>query len=148
MSPHDFEKLGTQAASPPFEQGTVSKRDAVQNWEWIIRNAKTMMSRPQALALLSRCDGDEIWSIDECRAHRLPEAWIRELADAFESNPAVDAETIYHQGKALNQYRGVRAVDLAVKLAQVLGVRLDPFVLKNADRHDLVERIRESVEEG
>jgi hypothetical protein len=133
---------------PPFEQGYCPRRDAVLNREWLTRNAMIMMSRPQALALLSRCDGDEIWSIDECRAHRLPETWIRDLADAFESNPAVDAETIYHHGKALNQYRGVRAVDLAVKLAHVLGVRLDPFFLQNADRHALVERIRESVEEG
>lgn len=107
-----------------------------------------MMSRAQALSLLSLCDGDEIWSIEDCRKHRIPEAWVRELADAFESNPAIDAETIFQNGKALNQYQGVRAIDLAVKLANVLGVRLDPHVLQTADRRGLVEHIRETLEEG
>jgi len=46
-----------------------------------------MIARDRALALLSECLGDEIWSVEHCRLRRVPDAWIEELADAFPLYP-------------------------------------------------------------
>ena len=109
---------------------------------------RTMISRSHALALLSLCDGDEIWSVAYCREQRVPESWIRELADAFESGFDSDRDTIYYAEKPVNHYEGVLAVDLAMKLASVLGVSPTRLLGASRDRDAIVREIRETLEEG
>jgi hypothetical protein len=106
-----------------------------------------MMDRSRALALLALCDGDEIWSLETCRRHGVPPAWIARWKDAFESNPALDRDTIYYGEQKVAQFEGVRAVDLAIELARELGVRLDPQVLAHGSRSRIVQTIRETLEE-
>ncbi|QDT13511.1 hypothetical protein [Planctomycetes bacterium K23_9] len=106
-----------------------------------------------ALALLSECDGDEIWSIEHCRSVRVPEAWIEELADAFESGFQNDSQTIYvptdsHKLAQTNQYQGIRDVDLAMKLAESLGVDAQRVTQTAINRRSVVRTIKEAVEEG
>ncbi len=72
--------------------------------------------------LLLKCTGDEIWNEETCRKERVPESWIAELADNYESGFDTDRNTIYENGKAVNQYRGVLALHLAYKLAEYLGI--------------------------
>ena len=110
--------------------------------------SRTMISRSHALALLSLCDGNEIWSVEYCRAQRVPESWIGELADAFESGFDSDIDTIYFAEKPVNHYEGILAVDLAMKLAAVLGVSTTRFLGASRDRDAIVREIRESLEEG
>ena len=81
-----------------------------------------MLSRLKARIWLDECIGDEIWSVDLCRQKGLPEDWIDEMADCFESGFRTDRETIYHEARPVNQYHGVRDRDLAFKLAEFLGV--------------------------
>ena len=81
-----------------------------------------MLSRLKARMLLTQCQGDEIWSIALCREQGVPEAWIEELVNCFESGFRSDRETIYYENKVTNQYEGVRDLDLAYKLAEFLGV--------------------------
>ena len=69
------------------------------------------MEAHRALARLSECRGDEIWSIEHCRERGVPEDWIDDLSDAFESGYRTDRETIYVGNTSVNQYHGVR--DLA-----------------------------------
>ena len=107
-----------------------------------------MISRSHALSLLSLCDGDEIWSLEYCRQNRVPESWITELADAYESGFDSDRNTIYYADKRLNQYEGVLAVDLALKLAKVLGVSTNRILGASRDREAIVREIREKLEEG
>ena len=52
-----------------------------------------MLSRLKARMLLSECRGDEIWSAQLCREQGVPEAWIEELADAFES-PSITVTSV------------------------------------------------------
>ncbi len=72
--------------------------------------------------LLLKCTGDEIWNAATCRAEGVPEEWIAELSDNFESGFDSDRNTIYEQEKIVNQYRGVLDLHLAYKLAEYLGI--------------------------
>lgn len=107
-----------------------------------------VIRRDRALALLSECTGDDIWSVEHCRARRVPEPWIEELADAFESSFDSDSQTIYHEGRTTNQYYGIRDVDLARRLAPVLGIQLGPLEAVAMSRADLVRAIKDAVLEG
>ena len=81
-----------------------------------------MLSRLKARMLLSECRGDEIWAPQTCRDKGVPEAWIEELSETFESGFKTDRETIYTDDGLTNQYHGVRDLHLAYKLAEFLGV--------------------------
>jgi hypothetical protein len=104
--------------------------------------------RHRALALLSQCRGDEIWSAEHCRAQGVPEAWIDELADAFESGYRSDRETIYVGDSTVNQYHGVRDLDLAIRLGDSLGLNVDRVTAGVLGRRAMVQAIKEAVMEG
>lgn len=104
--------------------------------------------RLNALMLLSECSGDDIWSPEHCRLRRVPSAWIEELTDNFESSFQQDAQTIYVGDRVTNQYRGVRDVDLAIKLAEFLGLDSESLIAQAATRRHLVRLIREAIEEA
>ena len=107
-----------------------------------------MIPRDRALTLLTECTGETIWPIEYCRDRRLPEAWISELSDAFESSFDRDRDTIYFDKKPINQFHGIRDVDLAVKLAEFLGVNLIRIESTACSRSALVSAIKDAVEEG
>ncbi len=77
-----------------------------------------MLPRLTALALLSECTGRDIWSVAYCQTKRIPQDWIEELVDCFESGFRTDRQTIYHQDQVVGQFEGVRDVDLARKLSR------------------------------
>lgn len=104
-----------------------------------------MISRDRALALLSECTGDEIWSLEHCRLRRVPPVWIEQLADTYESGFAADSQTIYHQQRVTNQYHGIRDVDLAVKLGEALGVDIPRATDTALNRAAVVRAIKEAV---
>jgi hypothetical protein len=106
------------------------------------------MHRLLALSLLSECTGDDLWSLEYCRQRGVPEVWIEELLDGFESNFAVDSNTIYVDDHRVNQYEGIRDVDLACKLGEYLGVDTGNVLACHLGRHQIVAAIREAVEEG
>ena len=100
------------------------------------------------MVLLSKCRGDEIWSVDTCRQEGVPEIWIEELADAYESGFDHDRNTIYENRQRVNQYHGVTDLQLAIRLAEFLGVdtaSLAPFPL---DRRARVQALQEAVDEN
>ena len=105
------------------------------------------VSRDRALVLLTECTGDDIWSIEHCRARRVPESWIAELSDAFESGFQNDRQTIYVGEKQVNQYHGIRDVDLAIKLAGVLGIDIDRITATAISRQAIVREIKEAMME-
>lgn len=106
------------------------------------------MNRAHALMLLSECTGDDIWSLSHCRLRKVPEPWIRELSDAFESGQLKDFETIFVGERRVNQYEGVRDVDLACKIGELLGVNVGLIASAAFDRQSIVRGIQEAVEEG
>ena len=95
-----------------------------------------------------RCTGDEIWSIDTCRNEGIPEIWIEELRDTFESGFDTDRNTIYVEDQVTNQYHGVLDLHLAYKLSEFLGVDWREITQLVLGRKAEVKALQEAVEEG
>lgn len=105
------------------------------------------MNRLRALMLLQECTGDDIWSLEHCRLRQVPEEWIDELSDCFESGFEHDLQTIYVGDRVTNQYRGIRDVDLAQKLGRQLGLPVDQIASQSASRRSLVNALQDAAEE-
>lgn len=126
----------------PVATSESRKRENTKN------DSMTDLPRHRILSLLSECTGDEIWNTQHCRDRRLPEIWIKELSDAFESSFDCDRQTIYTDAGATNQYHGIRDVDLAIRLAESLGIRIDSNALARFSRARLVQAIKDAVMNG
>lgn len=107
-----------------------------------------MLSRLRALALLSECHGADIWPVDYCRQQGIPEEWIEELADAFESGYSRQQDTIYYQERPITQFHGVSDLALACRLGTFLGVDVERATATALSRPAKVQAIKEAVEEG
>lgn len=113
-----------------------------------------MLARIRALALLSQCNGAEIWPVEYCREQGIPEEWIEELADAFESGYAHDRDTIYyadspdHAESPITQFHGVSDLELAERLGTLLGIDVARVTATALTRPAKVRAIKEAVEEG
>lgn len=105
------------------------------------------LSRLKALTLLSECNGDDIWSVEHCRLRGVPEVWIEELADCFESGCQRLSQTIFVGKSMVNQYHGIRDVDLATRLGEFLGIDVADLNAFAATRVRLVMSIRQAIEE-
>lgn len=106
------------------------------------------MNHYLALSLLIECTGDEIWSVDYCRQRKVPDVWIEELVDGFESGYTTKRQTIFVGDQPVTQYEGVRDVDLACKLGEFLGVDLPTVLSCSWSRVATVKAIQDAVEEG
>ncbi len=107
-----------------------------------------MIPRHRALAILTECKGDEIWSVEHCLSRGVPQSWIDELVDTFESGFRTDRETIYIGDVKTNHYRGVRDVDLAIRLATTMGLDVDRVTALRLGRHGIVTAIKQSIMDG
>ena len=106
------------------------------------------MNEVKAGLLLAQCTGDEIWSIDVCRENEIPEDWIEELRDCFESGFDIDRNTIYENEKVVNQFEGVLDLHIAYKLAEFLGIDWQTVTANSINRCSEVRAIQEALEEG
>jgi len=106
------------------------------------------MDRTLAIELLYECTGDDLWPREYCLKRGVPEVWIDELQDGFESSFRTDSQTIYLGQQRVNQFEGVRDVDLACKLGEYLGVDVARILEAIWSRAAIVRTIREEVEEG
>jgi len=103
------------------------------------------LPRHRALAILMECRGDEIWSLDHCRQFGVPEQWIDELSDTYESGFRHDGQTIYWKGRVTNQFHGVHDVRLAIRVADSMGLDVDRVAATALGRMAIVNAIKESV---
>lgn len=106
------------------------------------------MNELRAIQLLNQLRGDEIWSPETCRAAGIPEAWIEELNDCFESGFLQDSQTIYVGVQVRNQFEGCRDLDLAWKLAEYLGIETSDLRTAPKSPRQLVRELQERWEEG
>jgi len=106
-----------------------------------------MLNPIKARMLLDKCTGDEIWPVDLCREEGVPEAWIEELADSFESGFQRERHTIYYEERVVNQFYGVQDLHLAYKLAEYLGVDVQAAIATALNRLAEVRALKEAVEE-
>jgi hypothetical protein len=100
-----------------------------------------------AQMLLLKCNGDEIWSAETCRREGVPEAWIEELCDSYESGFDTDRNTIYHEGKLVNQFHGVLDLQLACRLAEFLGINWQSATATALGRRAEVAAIKDALDE-
>jgi len=113
----------------------------------LIELAQFPMTRLQALQLLTQCVGDEIWSVELCRSQGVPDDWIEDLADCYESGFRSNRETIYYDNQMINQYHGIRDLDLAYRLANFLGVETERVTQSVLGPRSEVRALQEAVEE-
>lgn len=106
-----------------------------------------MLSRLKALVLLGECTGDDIWSVEHCTLRGVPGSWMAELTDCFESGFRQSSQTIFVGDSVVNQYQGVRDVDLAIRLGEFLGIDTGALVDVSPTRSSLVHAIKQAVEE-
>ncbi len=109
---------------------------------------RCQVNRSQALKLLTECTGDDIWSVEYCRKRQIPEDWIGELQDAYESGFESKDQTIYYRNEVVNQFEGIRDVDLACKIGHLLKVNVSRIVEQQNSRVGVVREIREAIEDG
>ena len=107
-----------------------------------------MPSRQQLLNWLSECTGETIWSVVDARDRGIPDHWIETMADAFESNPTHDRDTIYVGDRVVGQYHGIRDVDLARRIAAEIGLPITEIESRSLSRSHLVRNIHDAIEEG
>lgn len=108
---------------------------------------RVSLSRLKALTLLSECTGDDIWSVEHCRLRGLPEVWIDELSDCYESGFQQLSQTIFVGDAPVNQYYGLKDVDIAIKLGEYLGIDVESLRITASSRVRLVTAIQEAIEE-
>ena len=83
-----------------------------------------------------------------CLDSGVPQDWIDDLVDAFESGFHTDSSTIYVGESVTNQYQGVRDVDLAIRLGRQLGIDVDRVIATSLSSHAVVQAIVNAVMEG
>ncbi len=106
-----------------------------------------MLTRLEARILLSECTGQDIWPLPLCRQKGIPEQWIEQLADCFESGFNRDSQTIYYDETPVNQFYGVQDLHLAHKLGEFLGVDTVSITASVLGREAEVRAIQEAVDE-
>lgn len=106
-----------------------------------------LLDRLKARMLLSECTGRDIWPIELCREKGIPESWIDELADCFESGFDSDLQTIYLDDARVNQFHGIQDLHLAHKLGGFLGVDTLSVTSLTFGRLAEVRAIQEAVDE-
>lgn len=105
------------------------------------------LTETTAELILLKCTGDEIWDVETCQRLGVPESWIEELLDCFESGFDSDRNTIYHQEKMVNQYKGVLDLHLAYRLAEFLGIDWQRVTSMALNRRGEVEAIKAELDE-
>lgn len=105
------------------------------------------LTNTTAQMLLWKCTGDEIWDVDACRNLGVPDSWIEELLDCFESGYDSDRNTVYFHDKMVNHYEGIRDRDLAFRLAEFLGIDCQRATSMALSRRAEVEWLKAELDE-
>lgn len=113
-----------------------------------------MSLRPDiALSLLDECTGDDLWSVEHCQSRGVPQSWVDDLADAYETSYRISSQTIYVSDeqagrRIVNQYYGVRDIDLAKRIGFELGLDIEQIEAVALSRQSTVLMIKEAVMDG
>jgi hypothetical protein len=102
----------------------------------------------RALAILDECTGEHIWSAEHCALRGVPDEWVRQMGDTYESGFRDDSQTIYTDKGVTNQYRGVRDVDLAIRIGKQLAVDVESILTRHASRTAIVTAIKQAYSDG
>jgi len=106
-----------------------------------------MIDAISAQMLLLKCTGDEIWSEEICRKEGVPQSWLDELAENYESGFDRGENMIFTDDGLTNQYRGVSDLLLARRLAELIGIDWQRATMGILDRRNQVTAIKEMLDE-
>ena len=106
-----------------------------------------IMNAISAQMILLKCQGDEIWPEDVCLAAGIPQVWIDELVEKYESGFDTDQNTIYKDGQMVNQFQGVSDLLLAYKLADYIGIDWQRETGHIVSRTGKVDALKEALDE-
>lgn len=106
------------------------------------------LPRHRALAILTQCTGDDIWSVQHCQQQGVPQSWIDELADAHESGFEHRDQTIFLGDRPTNQYHGVHDLQLAIRIAESFQIDVGRLTANVMGRRQIVQVIVDVIEEG
>lgn len=106
-----------------------------------------MFDRYSAELLLTRCRGDEVWSAEHARQMGVPESWIRELADCFESGFDSNRNTLYTDAGLVNQYHGIPDLAVAYRAAEFLGIHTERIRSLPLSRQGQVDQLKAELDE-
>lgn len=105
------------------------------------------MDKIRAELLLHKCRGDEIWSLEVCQSEGIPQLWIEELQNCFESGFDSDRNVIYEEGKLVNQFHGLSDLMIAYRLAEYLGINTERVRQTTVGRLAQVEALKAELDE-
>lgn len=71
-----------------------------------------------------------------------------DLREIYESGFKTDQETLYYEGRRINQFEGILDSDLAARIGQQFGIDTKRLADRAYSRPDFVRRIKEEIEEG
>lgn len=106
-----------------------------------------MFDRYSAELLLTRCRGDEVWSLEHARGMGVPESWIGELSDCYESGFDSNQNTLYTDSGLANQYHGVADLEVAYRAAEYLGIDTERIRCLPLSRCGQVELLKAELDE-
>jgi len=108
---------------------------------------KMRLNSTSAQLLLLKCVGDQIWDEQTCIDQGIPIIWFDELVENYESGFDNDRNTIYVNQHMVNQYRGVSDLQIALKLAEFLGIDWERATSTALGRRAKVEAIKAELDE-
>jgi len=106
-----------------------------------------MFDRYSAELLLTRCRGDEVWPLDHAREMGVPESWLNELLDCYESGFDSNQNTLYTDSGLVNQYHGIADLDVAYRAAEYLGIDTEQIRRLPLSRRGQVDRLKAELDE-
>lgn len=106
-----------------------------------------MFDRYSAELLLTRCRGDEVWSPAHARKMGVPESWIEEFSDCYESGFDRNQNTLYTDSGLVNHYHGITDLEVAYRAADYLGIDTDRVRRLPLSRLGQVEQLKAELDE-
>jgi hypothetical protein len=106
-----------------------------------------MFDRFSAELLLTRCRGDEVWSREHAREMGVPESWIAELSDCYESGFDHNQNTLYTDQGLVNQYHGISDLMVAYRAAEYLGINTSRIRSQPLSRRGQVDQLKAELDE-
>lgn len=106
-----------------------------------------MFDRLAAELLLTRCRGDEVWSLELARQLGVPESWLDRLQDCFESGFDQQQNALFTESGLVNQYHGVSDLEIAYLAAEYLGIETARIRNLPLSRCGQVQRLKAELDE-
>lgn len=77
----------------------------------------------------------------------VPESWLSELMDCYESGFDTNQNTLYTDSGLVNQYHGIADLDVAYRAAEYLGINTEQIRRLPLSRCGQVEQLKAELDD-